>query len=105
MTTELADIMIHIDETLDHSILETIRDGIIQYEGVGSASFHDETPHLMIVLYNPEKMDSHRLLEIVLGMGFHAELVGLYERCNFWNRSLLLGNYTEYRASINSRVT
>ncbi len=77
MSTNLADIMIHIDETLDHKTLEKIRDVVIAKDGVGSASFHDETPHLMIVLYNPSKLTSHQILDSVISQGVHAELVGL----------------------------
>ena len=77
MDTNLADIMIHIDETLDHKALQDIRDAIIVQDGVGSASFHDEKPHMMIVLYDPERVNSLGLLETVRGKGVHAELIGL----------------------------
>ena len=77
MDSNLVDIMIHIDETLEHSALESIRDAILDQDGVGSASFHDEKPHLMIVMYDPEQMNSHSLLETVQGKGVHAELIGL----------------------------
>jgi len=77
MDINLADITIHIDETLDHKALQGIRDTIIEQDGIGSASFHDEKPHLMIVMYDPDRMSSHSLLEIVQSKGVHAELIGL----------------------------
>lgn len=77
MNTNLADVMIHIDETLDHTALETIRDVVIAQDGVGSASFHDDKPHSMIIMYDPRRINSHSLLETVQGKGVHAELIGL----------------------------
>ena len=77
MDINLADITIHIDETLDHNALQSIRDAILEHDGVGSASFHDDKRHLMIVMYDPERINSHSLLEIVQGKGVHAELIGL----------------------------
>lgn len=77
MDTKLADIMFHIDETLDHTALEGIRDAITRRDGVGSASFHDDKPHMMIVMYDPEKVNSQSLLGTVEGRGVHAEIIGL----------------------------
>lgn len=45
--------------------------------GVMGVAHHDEKPHLMIVEYNPELVSSKELLQLVLGQGVHAELVGL----------------------------
>lgn len=77
MNANLADVTIHIDETLTHNAMEKIRDAVVGSDGVGSASFHDNQPHMMMVLYDPNKLNSHKLLGIVESKGVHAELIGL----------------------------
>ena len=77
MDTKLADIMFHIDETLDHNALQEIRDAVIGRDGVGSASFHDERPHMMIVMYDPGQVNSRSLLETVQGKDVRAQIIGL----------------------------
>ncbi|MDX1810857.1 MAG: ATP-binding protein [Gammaproteobacteria bacterium] len=77
MSTTMVDVMLHIDETTSHQDREALRDDIWQLNGVMAASFHDEKPHLLIVEYNPDEINSTALLESVKSKGLNAELVGL----------------------------
>ncbi len=77
MDIKLVDIILHIDETLDHAKLESISDKIRQQDGVVSVAFHDDKAHLMIVEYNPDKNKSADILKCVTDQGVHAELIGL----------------------------
>lgn len=74
---EMADVTIHIDETVDHQRRTQIADTVRVHRGVASVCYHDEKPHLMIVEYDPDRVMSQDLLQIVLGQGVHAELIGL----------------------------
>jgi len=74
---KLVDIILHIDETLNHAKLESLSDKIRQQDGVVSVAFHDDKPHLMIVEYNPDKKKSAEILKCVTDQGVHAELIGL----------------------------
>lgn len=77
MSTHMADVTIHIDESTDHSTRERIQDALRELRGVMAASSHDERPHLMVVEYDPKQVDSRKLLDTVTASGVHAELIGL----------------------------
>jgi hypothetical protein len=77
MTTQMVDVTIHIDETLDHAHLERLRDRMLAEAGVMGAAYHDEKPHLMIVEYDPAKNSSENLVKAIKTQGVHAELIGL----------------------------
>ncbi|HEX9593503.1 MAG TPA: ATP-binding protein [bacterium] len=74
---DLPDVLLHIDETLDHARLKAIEDRLRQEPGVISVAFHDDKPHVMVVTYDPQETRSTRILETVTTQGVHAELVGL----------------------------
>lgn len=77
MSNHMADVTIHIDEDTDHSARERIQDALRELPGVMAASSHDERPHLMVVEYDPERINSRQLLDKVTASGVHAELIGL----------------------------
>jgi len=77
MATQIADVTIHIDETLDRAKLEKLRDSLLGEAGVMAADYHEEKPHLMIVEYDPDRNNSGNLLKVVTTQGVHAELIGL----------------------------
>ena len=77
MTTNVADFVLHIDETLPPDQLKTIENHLTQMGGVLTASNRDDKPHLILVTYDPEKVNSHDILVKVENEGIHAELVGL----------------------------
>jgi hypothetical protein len=77
MSTNLADVIVHIDETLPLDQLKTLEDHIHKIGGVVSACNRDDQPHLVTVVYNPEQVKSYDILVEVKSEGVHAELVGL----------------------------
>ena len=77
MSNTMVDVMLHIDESLNHEALESIRDDILSLNGVMAASYQDEKAHLMIVEYDPDSVNSSAFLTAVKGQGAHAQLVGL----------------------------
>ncbi len=77
MSTDIADVIVHIDETLPVDQLKTLEDHIHEMGGVVSACNRDDQPHLVSITYNPEHVKAHDILEKVESEGFHAELVGL----------------------------
>lgn len=77
MSPNVADVIVHIDETLPLDQLKKIEDHIHNMGGVVSASNREATPHLISVTYDPEKVKSHDILVKVESEGVHAELVGL----------------------------
>lgn len=77
MDIQLADVTLHIDETLDAARRGEIEGSLRAIDGVVSVHNPDDKPHLAIVEYNPEKTNSADILECVTSQGVHAELIGL----------------------------
>ena len=77
MSSNMADITLHIDENTSHDDREGLRDTLLAMDGVMAAAYHDDKPHLMIVEYDPDVINSAAFLKAVSNRGLHAELVGL----------------------------
>ena len=77
MKINLPDLLVHLDETLDHDQLAAIEARLRQDLGVVSVAFRDDRPHLMLVAYDPQVTREEAILERVTAEGIHAELVGL----------------------------
>ena len=77
MDIHLADVTVHIDETLDEAARGEIEERVRALDGVVSYHNGAATPHLAVVEYNPAKVDSADILEAVKSGGVNAELIGL----------------------------
>lgn len=77
MGTKMVDVMLHIDEDITRNERESLRDRVLARDGVMAAAYHDKTPHLLVVEYDPDVLSSKAILDIVETAGVHAELVGL----------------------------
>ena len=75
--TDLVDILVHVDENIDHEHREDLTEKVRGVAGVVAARLDDAKPHLMIVEYDPDTAKSLDILECVKADGVHAELVGL----------------------------
>jgi len=72
-----AAVTVHTDENVDQETREQIQDKLRALAGVVAAVSREERPHLMIVEYNPQEVDSQAILACVTRQGVHAELIGL----------------------------
>ena len=77
MDTRIAEVTFHIDEATSHEERESLRNVLLAMDGVVAAAYHDEKPHLMLIEYMPEKLDSLVFVEAAKKHGLHAELIGL----------------------------
>jgi len=77
MSEKMADVTMHIDEDTSHEQREQLRDHLLQRDGVLAAAYHDEKPHLMVIGYDPEIINSADFLDIAQSSGLHAELIGM----------------------------
>jgi len=77
MKVDLPDLLVHLDETLDHDHLAAIETDLRQDSGVVSVAFHDDRPHVMVVAYDPKVTTERAILGRVTAEGVHAELAGL----------------------------
>jgi hypothetical protein len=77
MVTKLADVTLHIDEETSHDSREKFRDILLSMDGVMAAVYHDEKPHLILIEYNPDAIQSIAFVDAAKRQGLHAELIGL----------------------------
>ena len=77
MNIQLADVTVHIDQTLERDERARIEDALRAIDGVVSVHNPDDRPHLSIVEYNPERTNSAAILSTVTEQGVSAELIGL----------------------------
>jgi len=70
-----AGVTLHIDENIKHEEREAFRDTLLNMEGVMAAAYHDEKPHLMVVIYNPGLVKSIEFVNAAKNRGLHAELI------------------------------
>ena len=76
MGIKWAEVTLHIDEETAHDQRESFRDRLLVKDGVIAASCHDERPHLMLIEYDPEIINSKEFLAEASNTGLHAELIG-----------------------------
>jgi hypothetical protein len=76
MGTKWAEVTLHIDEATTHDEREGFRDRLLGRDGVITASCHDERPHLMLIEYDPDIINSREFLTEASSRGLHAELIG-----------------------------
>ena len=77
MDIELAEVVLHIDEDTSHDERENFRDVLLAMNGVMTAAYHDEKPHLMLIEYNPDVLHSIEFVNTAKKHNLHAELIGL----------------------------
>ena len=77
MDISLVDITLHIDENLNAEQKGTLEESLRALDGVISVHNSEKTPHLSIVQYNPDKINSKSILKRITDQGAHAELIGL----------------------------
>ena len=70
-----AGVTLHIDENTTHDEREGFRDALLALDGVMAAAYHDDKPHLMIVVYVPTLVKSIKFVETARVRGLHTELI------------------------------
>lgn len=74
---QTTDFLVHINETLNTSALESIENDIRQGRGVVSAGHRSDKPHLVQVVYDSDTTRMAEIVEEVRHHGLHAQAVGL----------------------------
>ncbi len=72
----MTNLVIHIDEALDAPRREALVDAVHGANGVIALGYHNEKPHLMIVVFNPEDLASADVLNLAQSQGIHAGFTG-----------------------------
>ena len=77
MSDYTADVLFHIDETLDEQSIDMLEHDMAYENGVRTACVNCKNPHLMVVDYDPIQVKAQVLLGTITSRGLHAEIVGL----------------------------
>jgi hypothetical protein len=72
----MSDITIHINETLDAKRMQDLEHDISMLGGIDEVCCNHQHPHLMVVKYDHEKMNSAAILSSFFDHGLNAELIG-----------------------------
>jgi hypothetical protein len=70
-----AGVTLHIDENITNSERERFRDVLLELDGVMAAAYHDERPHLMVIIFDPAVIKSIEFVKEARNIGLHAELI------------------------------
>jgi hypothetical protein len=77
MSSNLNEVMLHLEETLDEETLHTLEDGVRQDAGVVSVGHNPDNAHMIMVVYDSEATRAASLLHTFEERGLHAQVVGL----------------------------
>ena len=77
MDIQMADVTLHIEDTLDAAQLASVDEQLRALDGVVSVHTPEDRPHLTVVEYNPAKVKSSQVLETVRANGFSAHMIGM----------------------------
>ena len=70
-----AGITLHIHENTTHNEREEYRSALLGLDGVMAAAYHDNRPHLMVIVYDPERVKSVSFIDKASDRGLHVELI------------------------------
>lgn len=77
MSSSMVGVTLHINEDTTHGQREVFRDVLLELRGVMAAAYHDDKPHLLVIEYDPEIVNSMDFVETAKKSGFHAQLIGI----------------------------
>lgn len=77
MSSKMSDVTLHVDENTSHGERENLRNALLSTSGIMAAAYHDEKPHLFVIEYDPDKINSSELIDVAKSCGLNSELVGL----------------------------
>ena len=77
MDVKMVDVTLHIDEHISHEGREIFRDSLLNMDGVMTADCPDEKPHLLIIEYDPDTINSINFVKAAQDHSLHAQLIGL----------------------------
>lgn len=72
----ISDIMIHINEPLSGEARSALEEAMRQVEGVVAPRFNPGKEHLLVVAFDPARVNTAVLLDKVRAAGYTAQLVG-----------------------------
>lgn len=69
------DIVIRIDEDLDEARIRKLEVELEREEGVYEASVHENRRHLLLVDFDPDRVQPDHIVQSIRAHGLHAEMI------------------------------
>jgi len=66
----------HIQNNLSYDTRRQVEHDVLHHEGVTSANFNESRPHLMVVEYDPQLINSFEIMKEVNSSALHAARIG-----------------------------
>lgn len=77
MSSNLNEVVLHLQETLDDDALHLLEDEVRADAGVVSVGHNPDNAHMIMVVYDSEATRAASLLHTFQEHGLHAQVVGL----------------------------
>jgi len=77
MNSNLNEVVLHLDETLDDDALQRLEDAIRKDPGVVSVGHSPDKAHMIMVVYDSDSTRASNLLHNFQERGLHAQVVGM----------------------------
>lgn len=77
MSNYTADVLFHIDESLDNKDTAQMEHDMAFQQGVRNVCVNCDNHHLMMVDYDPMEVKAQALLSSITSQGLHAKIIGL----------------------------
>jgi hypothetical protein len=77
MSSNLNEVVLHFEETLDDEALRQLEEAVRQDPGVVSVGHSPEKSHMIMVVYDSDSTRASNLLHSFQERGLHAQVVGL----------------------------
>jgi len=77
MSSNLNEVVLHLEETLDDEALRRLEEAVRHGPGVVSVGHSPEKSHMIVVVYDSDSTRASNLLHSFQERGLHAQVVGL----------------------------
>lgn len=77
MSSNLNEVVLHLEETLDDEAMTWLEDDVRLDPGVVSVGHNPDNCHMIMVVYDSESTRAANLLHTFQERGLHAQVVGL----------------------------
>lgn len=74
--SQLTGLVMHVDNNLSYGTRRELENRVMHHDGVSSARFNEARPHLMVVEYDPQQINSFEIMHEVNRNALHAERIG-----------------------------
>jgi len=73
---QLSGLVMHIGNNLSYATRRQVEHNVMHHEGVASACFNESRPHLMVIEYDPQQINSFEIMKEVHNNALHAARIG-----------------------------